>query len=806
MAFTQLYKGKVSSESPYPCVYLAYEHQRSGANMQYRFKYKLYLYNTTSSSVYYNNIRFRIYLNGSKVLEINHKSSKAGSDWSTGEKTTSWYTVSNKTSGTTPCYFTAVDTNNSSWTNKTSSTWNLTVDPAYFTSTPTISLKSKTETQIIMNWSTSQACSAITAVSGKAAIASWTGSGGTSGTITYNTNANTTLQIQCTFKRKDSGLTTNCAATSQTTYDWPKPTGANNFIIGGGALIPVSNPCGRTYKLQLFQKDPDPNDSLNGLIAEYNGSYNGTVGAELKGDGTYVDSGGTHNINWDDRQYETIPSKYKDYYYCKVTYGDHVKTYDNNNTYEVNPTNCAPIFNSSAITDIVDVSNNAGNISNYNYGGQNRSPKIITGHNTIQLIINEAMIGVKYAEVSGGKYVISTNSDTNIKEILYSDISNYPYTVTLDNNLKGNVLLITAYDSRGVPTAFTKTLDYVNYNSPYGNAEVVRNNGVGTEAKINISGRGTNWTSQMEKIPGTNNSKAKSNIIPVNGIKYKYKEQGISQWSSEWISTNNQEIEIAVNNTWSINNLLIAPDGGFNNTKSYDIKFKIEDLLESYETEVYTITTAQAYIWKDLENLYVGIKKKPECELDVNGDLNIDGKLTAENFYPVGSTYITDTNTNPNTILGFGEWELYDKEFAKCAEKVSDTVPGCYTLNNASATQIWASRAGHHLHIEHHTTTNVVLNDTSYNLITLDLTKLGVYRLNHTFYHFGNTDGGNGIAQCRFSTVGVFVSDDVVTKAANGTIPSGAVVCANVDSIIGPDNMIDSFCDKFYWRRVEPQE
>ena len=661
MAFSQLYKGKVSSESPYPCVYLAYEHQRSGANMQYRFKYKLYLYNTTSSSHYYNNIRFRIYLNGSKVLEINHKSSSGGSNWSTGEKTTGWYTVSNKTSGTTDCYFTAVDTNYSSWTNKTSSTWKLTVDPAYFTSTPTISLKSRTETQIVLNWSTSQTCSAIAKVSG-ATISSTTGLPGTSGTITYNNlSANTSWTNQLKFTRKDSGLTTNSGSLTTTTYDWPKPTGANNFVIGNGASVPVSNPCGRTYKLQIFQKNPDPNDQLNGLIGEYNGSYNGTVNAQLKGDGTYIDSNNvTHNINWDDRQYETIPSKYKDYYYCKVTYSGHIKEYDGNNTYEVNPANCAPIFNSSAVTDIVDISSNAGNISNYNYGGQNRSPKIITSHNTIQLTINEAMIGSKYAEVSNGKYIISTNADTNVKEILYSDITTYPYSVTLDNDLKGTVLTITAYDSRGVPTGVTKQLDSVNYTKPSATMDVSRNNGVGTEAKVKITGKGTNWTSKMEKIPGTNNSKSRPNIIPANGIKYKYKEQGISSWSSEWINTNNQEIEIAINNTWSLSDLLIAPDGGFNNTKSYDIKFKISDLLEDYETEVYTISTAQAYIWKDLENLYVGIKKKPECELDIDGDINannlkINNVSILDIIYPIGSIYMSMNITSPSLLFG-GTW------------------------------------------------------------------------------------------------------------------------------------------------------
>ena len=29
--------------------------------------------------------------------------------------------------------------------------------------------------------------------------------------------------------------------------------------------------------------------------------------------------------------------------------------------------------------------------------------------------------------------------------------------------------------------------------------------------------------------------------------------------------------------------------------------------------------------------------------------------------FPIGSTYVTQTNTNPNTILGFGTWEIFEK-------------------------------------------------------------------------------------------------------------------------------------------------
>lgn len=50
-----------------------------------------------------------------------------------------------------------------------------------------------------------------------------------------------------------------------------------------------------------------------------------------------------------------------------------------------------------------------------------------------------------------------------------------------------------------------------------------------------------------------------------------------------------------------------------------------------------------------------------EFENDVTpiNDTNLNNmqKGIAELLLPVGSTYVTPTNTNPNTILGFGEWE-----------------------------------------------------------------------------------------------------------------------------------------------------
>ncbi|MGM9543578.1 MAG: hypothetical protein ACI3T9_01210 [Romboutsia timonensis] len=118
----QLFNGRVYNSTPYPSAEVNYEYQRSGNNMQYRFTGRIYL--ESSGGWYYNNLQLNLYLNGSWIYGKDCKSSSTG--WSISFDS-GWVTVSNKISGTTPFYFTVKDTQNSSWTNYTSGTYNLAV-------------------------------------------------------------------------------------------------------------------------------------------------------------------------------------------------------------------------------------------------------------------------------------------------------------------------------------------------------------------------------------------------------------------------------------------------------------------------------------------------------------------------------------------------------------------------------------------------------------------------------------------------------------------------------------------------------
>ena len=62
------------SSTTYGAYTIQYEHKRSGADMQYRFKWKFWL--TPSGAYFYNAIKMPIYLNGTNVATIQIKTYK----------------------------------------------------------------------------------------------------------------------------------------------------------------------------------------------------------------------------------------------------------------------------------------------------------------------------------------------------------------------------------------------------------------------------------------------------------------------------------------------------------------------------------------------------------------------------------------------------------------------------------------------------------------------------------------------------------------------------------------------------------
>lgn len=110
---------------------IEYESRRDGANMQYRFYWKVWL--TSSGGWFHNALKLPITLNGVNVKTVQVKYYNSNESGWTKSGTTEWFTVANKTSGTTPVSFQIVNTGGTAqagWTVMNSASANLYVNPA----------------------------------------------------------------------------------------------------------------------------------------------------------------------------------------------------------------------------------------------------------------------------------------------------------------------------------------------------------------------------------------------------------------------------------------------------------------------------------------------------------------------------------------------------------------------------------------------------------------------------------------------------------------------------------------------------
>lgn len=582
----QIFKGRVYNSSPYPSAEVNYEYTRDGANMKYHFWGKVYL--ESSGGWYYNNLRLKLYLNGSDVYTKDCKSSSTG--WSINFDS-GWHTVSNKTSGTTPFYFTVKDTQNSGWCNYTSNTYQLDVAPAYFTSTPTFRLTSRTETTATFSWTTPQTCST---VQYKINDGSWVDvvadANSTSGSFTVNgLSANTSYTIYGDFRRRDSGLWTQTKPSqSVTTYAYPYLNSVPEFTVGNALTIGVYNPLGRSCTVYVIGDD----------------------GTEILG-GT---SSGTsispfNSDSWKNNWYKSLPKKKQGTYKARLVCATGnvnqtsapVKYYLNTSDSGFNPT--FPV-------------DNVINITNTLYTDISGAGKFIKNHNKLTGVI-KPMIGQRFADVTTGYYNISTSGLSTVKKN-YS-ASNVAFEL---GNMSTDTFNVTAVDGRGFTTTRSKTIDLVDYNNPgVTTSKITRQNGIGTKAVLAFTGVYTNWTG----LPKTNS---------IQSIRYKIGASGT------WKSLPSNATLTSSNGVWTLNAVL---DDTFATTSQYDLYLEIKDLLETVVVGAYTISTADAFIWKDLANKRVGINKKPTEALDVQGNAKVSGTIngrTLDNVCELGYTVV----------------------------------------------------------------------------------------------------------------------------------------------------------------------
>ena len=467
----------------------------------------------------------------------------------------------------------------------------------YFSSTPTITLNSKTETSKSFTWKTSETCNSTIIYYKKADDSSWTSttvydnSGGTSsGTFTLsNLDYNTSYNVYAKCRRKDSGLESNSGTLTNSTYDYPHVIAVSSpeLIIGNAQTATIYNPLSRECRVRMVAYQ----------TTEEIGSFDPYV-YTLTTEGTEETFTPVANT-----LYATIPQQKSRMYSMECDLLDEnneviihrVFPDDNDRNPETDPYRYKVVGTELPTFDVSNIINVRDSLSTAITGDNSI---FIKNHNRLEFDI-VPMVPNNYATVENGYYSISgDNIITQTKPYSQNNQS------VLINNIVKDTITITAVDDRQMTKTITFTVDILEYDLPYiTECIIARENGTGVYANVTLKGKYTYWENLQQNNGVT------------NVVKYRYKLKGSSDPFSDWIAIDNLTVT-NTNGDWEFTALL---DTEFDNTEKYDIEFQFSDILETTQSITFEVSTANALIWRDLANKRIGINKKPELTFDVNG-------------------------------------------------------------------------------------------------------------------------------------------------------------------------------------------
>lgn len=203
-------------------------------------------------------------------------------------------------------------------------------------------------------------------------------------------------------------------------------------------------------------------------------------------------------------------------------------------------------------------------------------------------------------------------------------------------------------------------------------------------------------------------------------------------------------------------------------------------------------------------------------------DTKIAAIIPSDKFeHPVGSVLITSTNYqetdahHPNNAIG-GEWSLIDKEY-KNDYRATYNFSGWTPAATNGATLELSSRGGfiwngHSLFIQIVlvTPSTVELNSGAV-LGTISRPSCGI-KENGTFYlcpengiALVSAGDSNYMISYEFYYDGTITFKRIVSSSgtARTTLPKGAKIYIDVPIQVFTTDMLDDFCDKFYWKRTK---
>lgn len=353
--------------------------------------------------------------------------------------------------------FSVTDTSGQSYTSgSASASGTLTLSNIARYGTSNQSLKSRTETSIVMNWSsdstidylwystdwgtTWKAVGSVNAKSGTYTINQPSNS-------TNNLAANTTYNIITRVRRKDSQLTTNSSKLSVTTYDFPYCTKMPNFTIGDSVTLEFYNPLNRTFTMYVLG-----NDNSTILEVAMAGTNRPSAGGETS----------VANL------YKSIPNAKSGTYKVKVVYGSSTIT-KTGGTYSIK-------------------GNETPTVGTITYADTNTTVTAITGNNQ-HIVQNQSNLKVTYG-VATAKNSASISKYTFTLNGVTKESTTAGGTIDFGKINSGSNLTLTVKvtDSRGLASSTTKTITILPYSSPNALVTLNRKNNYEDETYLTVDG------------------------------------------------------------------------------------------------------------------------------------------------------------------------------------------------------------------------------------------------------------------------------------------------------------------------------
>ena len=219
----------------------------------------------------------------------------------------------------------------------------------------------------------------------------------------------------------------------------------------------------------------------------------------------------------------------------------------------------------------VSIINADPTFNNFTYADTNATTKAITGNDryiiqgksTLRAIITTADKAVPKKSATIQQYIGMVDGQTKAANYSSNGVVNIDFG-TINSNTDVS-LSVTAQDSRGNRTSVNKAVQVIPYNAPTVIARGERRNNFDKETKIHIEG-----LVSLLRIGNSN----KNSVNSSNGVQYRYREQGNSDWIKGWTgltSTMGANGVIGVTDFWL----------NLNNIKSYEFEVQITDKLST---------------------------------------------------------------------------------------------------------------------------------------------------------------------------------------------------------------------------------